>query len=568
MKQQGLHEKAGLLTLFRLLIALVLLVATLFFGLSEGLGVGTLVAEILYGAVTALLLFSVLASMALDRWSDPSRVTLLAYLQIVGDALFSTALVLITGGCESLFTFLYSLSIVNAGVVLFRRGALFSATVNVLCLSLVALAQAEVFGATPASFVSSGALFSQPAVGLVELRDLLPHFVVNVLAFYGIAFLSGYLAEQLRTAAAVAEQQRTGLRELTTLYDNIVSSLENGLLTVGLDRRITFANTTACSMVGRRSQDVVGRRVDELFPDMGPVLDNPDKLQGTRSEVTTQVVAGRTLYLRWSVSPLRDSAGRSSGHILLLFDITPLREMEEQVKRSEHMAALGRLASSIAHEIRNPLASMSGSIQLLRDSLDVQGSDRKLMDIVVREADSLSRWIGGFLDYARPRRFVQEKVDLAEMARSVVEMLRNDERSRGVEVVLDVQGPVVMEGDRFRLEAVLWNLSLNAVQSVGSGGRVVVRLAAGAGDVELAVSDNGPGVPPDLRQRIFEPFFTTRERGTGLGLPTAYRNVLDHSGTITVGPGADGTGATFTVRLPVQPAAPPAGVTETGQWRR
>jgi len=453
-------------------------------------------------------------------------------------------------------------------VILYRRGAFFAALVNAVCLSGVVLIQAEVFGPKAAQFISAGALFSEEVLTHPELRDLLPHYVVNVLAFFGIALLSGFLAQQLKTAAAVAEQQRAGLRELANLHENIVSSLENGLITLSMDRKVTYANNTACALAGRPQAEVVGRNVADIFPDMGPVLDNPAKLNSTRSEVTIHVSGGRTLYLRWSISPLRDSAGVQSGHILLLFDTTHMREMEEQVKRSEHLAALGRLATSLAHEIRNPLASMSGSIQLLRDSLNVEGSDRKLMEIVVREADSLSRWIGEFLEFARPRKFQMEQVDLAELAREAVEMLRNDERSQGVALMCSADGACVISGDRVRLNAVVWNLAINAVQAVSGAGSVTVAVAADGDDAVLTVTDSGPGIPPDVQKHMFEPFFTTRESGTGLGLATVHRNVVDHRGTIAAASGPSGVGTVFTVRVPKSLASPPPPVSETGQWRR
>lgn len=557
MTSRELHEKTALLTLFRLAVALVLIVAVFLFGARGDFGfLSPSTADLVYGAVTGLLLLCAVSAMLLERWTDKRRVRGLAYVQFAGDSLFATALVLLTGGCDSVFTFLYSLAIINAGVVLYRRGAMFAATANGVCLSFIAMGQTRMFGDRFFDFVAAGNFFGDSAALAREFSEVFPAYAVNLLAFFGIAVLSGFLAGQLRAADVIAKEHQSDFLELANLHENIVSSLENGLMTVSMGRTIIHANSTACRMVGRDRENVLGRSVDELFPDVGRVLGNPDKTAGSRSETTVQMLRGCKTYLRWNISPLKNSLGERVGHILMFFDITHLKEMEAQVQRAERMAVLGRLAANIAHEIRNPLASMSGSIQLLRKTMELDGSDRKLMDIVVRETENLNHWISEFLDYARPIKLEVNAVDMAAMVREVAEMLRHDERTSGIEIRCESDESCVIQGDRGRLRLVIWNLAINAVEAVPPGGIVVLEVREDEDTVTFRVADSGPGVSPENAVHIFEPFFTTKKGGTGLGLATVHRLVEEHQGHILVQASGMESGTAFVVVLPKRRPAP------------
>jgi len=548
---RNLQSKLILLTLFRLLVAVVFLLATFLFGLRREfhfLSYGA--REMVYVAVSGLLFLCVIAGALLERWEDKTRLTLLGYAHFVGDALFASALVLLTGGCDSIFTFLYSLAIINASIVLYRKGALFAATANAVSLGIIASGQVDMLGESFRSLLSSGTVFGEFLASSGKLGDVLPSLTVNILAFYGIAFLSSFLAEQMRAADVQAREHKLGLEELTNLHENIVSSLENGLITLNRRREIAFINSVACSLLGKNKEEVLKRKIEELFPDMGPVLENPDKASRSHTETTIQLVGGRKTYLRWTISPLKDGEGRQVGHILLFFDITKLKEMEEEVLRAERMAALGRLSANIAHEIRNPLASMSGSIQLLADSLNVDDNEKRLMEIVVREAEHLNQWISDFLEYSRPRKPMIEEMDLGELVLEVISMIRHDDRAREVDITHEGCVGCRLDGDRHKLRQVIWNLVINAVEAAGPGGRVAVQLADVPESATLHVSNSGPGIDPKLVSRIFEPFFTTKSRGTGLGLATVHRNVEEHNGSIQVRTDSEEGGTTFVAVLP------------------
>ncbi len=549
MDPTSLSNKLKLLTLFRLVVAVVFLLAT-FFGIQDEIQfLSRGGRELVYGAITGLMLLCVVSAGLLERWQDDRRLLALAYVHFVGDALFATALVTLTGGVESIFTFLYSLAIINASIVLYRKGAVFLAAFNTLLLAGVAAGQMEMLGQPIHDLLGDGTTLWQREAAR-GLAGILPSLTVNILAFFGIAFLSSYLAEQLRSADVLAREHEADLQQLTNLHESILSSLENGLITVDSRRRVAYINLRACEMLQSTEVELLGRRVSEIFPDMGPVLENPDKAHRSHTETTIQMIGGRRTYLRWTISPLRGSDGRQVGYILLFFDITRMKEMEEEVERSERLAALGRMAANIAHEIRNPLASMSGSIQLLADSLNVDGSERRLMDIVVRETEHLNQWISEFLEYARPREVQREEVDLAELAAEVVQMLSHDERAQSVSLRHFQSGLGTLMGDRARLRQVVWNLALNAIEAVEDNGIVTVSVHGGIDHVTLQVEDNGPGISGEDAKRVFEPFFTTKAQGTGLGLATVYRNLIEHRGSIQVLPAGDSGGTKFVVTVP------------------
>ncbi|MEL6349659.1 MAG: ATP-binding protein, partial [Myxococcota bacterium] len=233
------------------------------------------------------------------------------------------------------------------------------------------------------------------------------------------------------------------------------------------------------------------------------------------------------------------------GEVFILEDITRLREMEAQIEREERLAAVGRLAASLAHEIRNPLTSLSGSVQLLQE-----GKDNPLLRIILREVNRLNELVEDFLQSARPLTLTFELVELDQMVQEVVLIFQNDNawrNSRTFNTAIEEIEPINLDPDRFR--QVLWNLLRNAAQATSAGSQIDVALRARDEVAELVVRDDGVGIPPDRLLRIFDPFFTTRSGGTGLGLANVDRIVRGHNGTIKVD-SVVGEGTSFTIRLP------------------
>ena len=543
------RDRLLLLNLFRVLVAMVLLVATFLFG-GEDTGALPLwnTQHLLYHATGAMIVLSLFFSYAIERTESRLALDVLGMSQFVVDTAFASVLVLVTGGLDSVFTFFYSLFIINASIVLYWTGALVAALASTVMLLAVALIQYGVLDLGSAqSYVDQ--LFPEQGAAFSNWSQLVLNFATNIVAFYAVAFLSSFLAEQVRVADSRLSAQRAGMEKLRRLHQNIIQSLDNGLITLDTEHRVTFANQWAVHWLGLDRGEAVGVPVVRFFPDLGPILTNPDKSDRAVSETTIQMRSGRKTFTRWTINPLRDSSGRILGRVVLFWDVTDVMEMEKAIERGARMATIGRLAASIAHEIRNPLASMSGSIQLLGSLMQPEGDEKRLMDIVQREVGHLNRWISEFLEYAKPRRAPRQTVDMGAIFAEVTELIANEPRAAEIKVSQEVQGDPVVSGEANGLRQIVWNLVNNAVDATPPGGRVVLRLdGSDRSQVVLEVEDSGAGIPPELQEKIFDPFFSTKEMGTGLGLATVQHNVEQQGGVIRV-TSSPGEGTTFRVML-------------------
>ncbi|MGE0551474.1 MAG: nitrogen regulation protein NR(II), partial [Kofleriaceae bacterium] len=241
---------------------------------------------------------------------------------------------------------------------------------------------------------------------------------------------------------------------------------------------------------------------------------------------------------------------RTIGRIVNFQDLTELRRLEAQNRRSERLATVGQLAAGVAHEIRNPLASISGSIELLKQVPVASEDDRTLMAIVQREVQRLNVLIGDLLDYANPRTFQKVEFDLATMVEETVQVARADPGVAGVEITCEVERPLRVHADPAKLRQVLWNLIRNAAEAAaGAGNHVRVDARADGDRTSIAVADDGPGISPHQLTHIFDPFFTTKSKGTGLGLATCHSLIAEHGGRIDV-ESELGKGTKMVVRIP------------------
>jgi two-component system sensor histidine kinase PilS (NtrC family) len=472
------------------------------------------------------------------------RYAIQAAVQVVGDVAVYTALIYLTGGTEGAFPFIYSLAVINAAILFYRRGALLTA--GACTAAFAALTALEATRILP-PFEGGLSPAAEPTVlGAVNT------VFINGAAYFFVALLASYLAEQLRAAESELAQAKGGLEDLKMLSDSILRSIADGLCTVGLDGRLTTANDAAEEILGRRRTEIIGRPVPEIFPDLEADLATlPSQVRRWREVRIPR--GGETAVLGLSTSALRDADGALRGWLLVFHDLTPLKAMEARVHRSERLAALGQLAANMAHEIRNPLASMSGSIELLSRDRSLSSDNRELMEIVLEEADRLNRLIADFLDYARPCEPQPIPVDLADLCEEALRMLQNAPPS-GAQVRIETElRPAPIEADPGQLKQVLWNLLKNAIEAMPGGGTLTVGAASvPAGGAVLSVRDTGAGIEPADIGRIFDPFFTTKERGLGLGLATVHRIVDGHGGRIEV-QSAPGQGTLFTVHLPARP---------------
>jgi two-component system sensor histidine kinase PilS (NtrC family) len=305
-----------------------------------------------------------------------------------------------------------------------------------------------------------------------------------------------------------------------------------------------------------------GKVIQDVFPWLRYPIERLSEGQDVMRDESILVTGRQRTYLGWTLSPLRDSNRERIGYTFLFQDITRVRELEHTMRRSEKMAALGELSAAIAHEVRNPLAAISGSVQMLESSQSASDKDRRLMRIVLRETEHLNRWITDFLSYARPVPVELRPVDLVALVSDVVESARVDPSLVGARIAFERVDPVYIRADVTRVRQVLWNLVINAQQAIARKGdgqvtlSVHTNIATTRPEVTLRVEDEGDGIAPEHLDRIFQPFFTTRERGTGLGLAVVHRIVEENDGRISVDSEV-GRGTTFSIVFPLamEPAA-------------
>ncbi|MGH7337445.1 MAG: two-component system sensor histidine kinase NtrB, partial [Myxococcota bacterium] len=376
-----------------------------------------------------------------------------------------------------------------------------------------------------------------PALGSEGLPVLISSWAVHASALLGAAGLSGFLSrELLRTGTALAERTQD-LEHLRTLHQRTVESLKSGLLTTDLAGRITSFNQEAQRITGLTRERALGRDLEDVLPGVRALQRGARAAEtGARARMQFAGPGARLLHLGIGAYVLRDASGAAEGEVVIFQDVTDVVAMERELRRSERLAAVGELSASIAHEIRNPLAAISGSIQVMQSNGPARAVEsHRLMEIVMREVDRLDRLIGDFLSFARPGEPQIELVPLAELVSEVLEMFEAS-RPAKVAVECDLHEGLGVHADPGQLRQVLWNLLVNAAQAMPEGGAVRIEArparrgapqdagTAGRMDeekpvwAEITVMDQGVGIPKELVDRVFDPFFTTKAGGTGLGL--------------------------------------------------
>ncbi|HEX9860389.1 MAG TPA: ATP-binding protein, partial [Nitrospirota bacterium] len=371
------------------------------------------------------------------------------------------------------------------------------------------------------------------------------------------AFLSSSLSERLRATRAALEEKSLGLQELQALNDNIVRSMADGMVTVGMDGRITAFNNAAEEITGLGYRDVRGRSFSEIFDWVGAETFLEEPAGQPKKSQHHELVFSRPdkdLVIGMKVTQLVGEDGEISGMLGIFQDLTPMKEMEAEIKKKDRLAAIGELSAGMAHEIRNPLAALSGSLQVLKGNLKLTDEDGHLMNIALEEMDRLNGIVSEFLTYARPVEPVKEGCDFAAIVHDTVRLVRNTRdigQSVSIETLLPGH-PLPLEADPGQLKQVLFNLILNAVQSITDSGSVKVRAEEyGRDHIMLEVADDGEGIPAEDLDKIFYPFYSTKGGGAGLGLAIVYRIIEDHGGNVKV-KSEPGRGSRFTVLLPIQ----------------
>jgi len=466
-------------------------------------------------------------------------------VQFALDIFLVTWLVWTSDVINSPYTALYIVIIAFASLFLGRRDVIVISVGCAVAFTGCALVAILELAANPARQTFDNSLpRTIQSVGLFDI------------AFFVVGLLSARLAEQGSRSDVRLMAATQSLANLRALHERIVESIRSGVITTDLQGRIYTFNAAAAEITGYNKHDVHGQYASILFGEMKAHISDSVRASNVgetspRFEADCLTAEGLRLRLGFSISPLFSEAGETTGMVITFQDLTQIRALEETSRRQDQLAAIGRMAASIAHEIRNPLAAMRGSIQMLRQEMKSANSEANLMEIILRESDRLNRIITDFLNYARPRSIVHSQVDVAELLHQTFTLLRYSPEINDRQTIEEdlAEGPLMADADAEQLQQVFWNLARNALQAMPDGGTLRAELARNASKrLRITFSDNGRGMSPTQVEHLFEPFSSTTG-GTGLGLSIVYQIIREHGGTINVR-SLEGEGTTITIELP------------------
>ena len=493
-----------------------------------------------FGAAVLITVASSALLLLLPRSLTRPRIT--ASLTLILDVATATLIVLASGGPVSIFTFLYVLVVIASCVLLSRQGALATAGASSLFYTAV------VVGPTifPVSY------FLDAPTDTTALAVLT--MFLNAGTFLVVAITAGSLAEHYRSAHYALEGQRKDLSDLQAFKDLIFQSVGAGLIALDHDGRITAYNRAAAEISGVPAARAIGEPWRAIFGDavdidriMRAVRTDPRAFR--RHELSLHAAGGSEVPVAITFWALRSGSGDTLGLIAVCEDRSPIKQMEARLRQADRLATVGRMAANIAHEIRNPLASLTGAIEVLARDTELGSARDRLAQIVVRESERLDHFIKDLLEYARPAPLAVQPINLADTLDEVLLLLEHRPLPDNVKIVRGYSGSLPVDADPQQIRQVFWNLCLNAVEAMTDGGELRVGADGRVGHLEVSISDSGPGIRAADLPHIFEPFFSTKPEGSGIGLALVHRIVQEHGGDIDVR-SFGGQGTTVTITLP------------------
>ncbi len=474
---------------------------------------------------------SVFYLLLLSFWRD-HRVQ--SILQVLTDLALVSMVVYATGGEDSSLNFLYPLVVIVASVLLPRWWTYLTAAL---------------------AFILYGIMLELSYYGVIQpystshpdLRALQAIILVNLFAYLAIAYLASLLAAKLRQVDVKLKHTSGELRNLQALHENIVQAISCGLITTGLDGHITLVNVAAQKLLERSEDELLNQSVSGIFLDSLPQIGS----ESVHAEVRVVMPNTFRKTFRVMVSALSIADRGTMGYVYTFDDLTEIRRLEREVRLQDRLAAVGRLASAIAHEIRNPLTSIAGSVYMLSSIPDLRDDHRQLLEIVTRESERLNDIITDFLAYSRGKQYRFAPTDLIPLLEDTLTLLENRFIAQNTNIKIErryeVEKALVL-GDGDKLKQVFWNFCQNAIRAMNVGGTLTVSIETAGSDWQLNFADTGPGMSPQLTEKVFEPFQSQFEGGTGLGLAIVYQIVQAHEGKVWARSKL-GEGCVFVLRL-------------------
>jgi len=487
--------------------------------------------------IVALYFLTIIYAFLLDRIK---AYFTFAYFQIFMDVAAINVLIYLTGGIESWFSFIMLLTVMSANAVLNRKAGYVIATFSSILYGV--MIDLQYYKLLPIKY--------DPAL---NEKDFLYNIFVHIAAFYMMAFLSGYLSSRLEKTTRDLKQTDSDLKELSLFNRELIENIPSGIFTTGIDGRILIFNKAAEDITGITREKASNLKITAIFPFINPPIPPLPKggeggLERIEGVIGQQTGDGRIINL--TISPRVDVTGVKIGFIGIFQDITRLKKMELDIKHKEKWAAIGELSANIAHEIRNPLASLKGAIEMLREDRAAKEQKERLTEIALKEMDRLNGIITDFLMYSTPRAAEFTALDLNLVLDDTLELLKNTASARkDISITKDFAGPLFVNADRQKMQQVFLNLGMNALEAMPDGGELSVSTKRSSRSFEVVFKDTGIGISQKNLEKIFYPFFTTKDEGTGLGLAIAYRIIEEHKGKINVISNL-GEGAAFKVIIP------------------
>lgn len=540
MKDNSLDKRLRWLIFFRVVIATFLLGITTFIRIKETEPSLQAALTPVYFIIALIYLFS-FACLFIPNIIKNIRLNI--YIQSLSDISLITGLVYATGGIESIYSVLYPLVIIYSTLFLAGRGGLISASVGSIFYGL--LLDLQYYGLIqPVSLLGYDYNY--------EAGYIFSRIFIHIISFYIVALLTSFVAKQEKMARDLLKKKESAFDQLDLLHKSIIESVDSGILTIDLNGNIKSFNKGAEKITGFLHSEIINKKLDDVFPVLSSLLNKENQWkQGRRFEAV-----GSGKILGCSVTPLVDSNRKKIGNTLIFQDLTVIKEMERKIERNKRLAFVGEMAAGLAHEIRNPLASISGPIQMLSKDLSLDETDRKLMQIILKGKDRLDGFVKDFLLLARPKPSERRDINVEVIIDDLLESLRfSPEWREDIEVIKNLCNQTSIYGNKAEIRQVIWNMISNAVQAMREGGKLKIETSEVFNDtkeyLEIRISDNGCGIEEKNQDKVFEPFYTTKKNGTGLGLAIVNRIVESHMGKIRI-KSKPGKGTDCIVLLPRQ----------------